>query len=75
MVNIYGPREWHDDVQSCTIHGVPMLPCPQCLAERNADIQVSLDAGDRVTLDFDPECTVADLMPAAHPWLIRRLVL
>ena len=73
MVNIYGPKEWHEDVGACTLHGVPMLPCPACLAEKHPHIQVSLSEDDRIVLDNDPDCRIADLMPADHPWLIERL--
>ena len=73
MPNIYGPAEWHEDVGSCTKHGIPELPCRQCLAEKHPHIQISLTEDDRVALDWDPDLKVADLMPADHPWLIERL--
>lgn len=74
MPSIYGPVHWHEDVQSCSKHGIPMLPCPQCLAEKDPAIQVMLTKSDHMVLDWEPDVTVADLMPAAYPWLIERLV-
>lgn len=74
MPTIYGPAEWYEKEQACIKHGLPMLPCPACLAEKHADIQVMLTESDLVALDWDPDLKVADLMPADHPWLIERLV-
>lgn len=74
MPNIYGPAHWHEDVQSCSKHGIPMLPCPQCLAEQDPDICISLDESDRMILMWEPDVTKAELMPADHPWLIERLI-
>jgi hypothetical protein len=51
-----------------------MLPCPQCLAEKDPAIQVMLDEGERTVLDWEPDVKAADLMPSDHPWLIERLV-
>ncbi len=74
MPTIYGPKEWDHKVESCAKHGIPTLPCPACLAEQNPSIQVMLTKEDRIVLDWDPDVTVADLMPAGHPWLLERLV-
>jgi len=73
-MQIYGPAHWHDDVQSCSKHGIPMLPCPQCLAEKDPGIQVMLSESDRVQLDWEPKLKIADLMPAGHEWLAERVV-
>ena len=70
MPHIYGPAHWHEDVQSCSKHGIPTLPCPQCLAEQDPAIQVMLDESDRTVLDCEPDV----MMPLGHPWLIERLV-
>lgn len=74
MAIIYGPSEWYEKEQVCIKHGVPMLPCPACLAERHPHIQVMLTEDDRVELDWNPDLKVEDLMPVDHPWLIERLV-
>lgn len=74
MPHIYGPVHWHEDVQTCSKHGIPMLPCPACLEERDPAIQVMLDESDRTVLEFEDDVKVADLMPSSDPWLIERLV-
>ncbi len=74
MPEIFGPAHWHEDVQSCSKHAIPMLPCPQCLAEQDPAIQIMLTEADRTVLDWDPDAKTADLMPAEHPWLINRLI-
>lgn len=74
MPIIYGPAEWDEKEQACIKHGVPMLPCPICLAEKHPHIQVMLTKYDWVVLLDEPGVTVVDLMPADHPWLAERVV-
>lgn len=71
---ITGPVHWHEDVQSCSKHGIPMLPCELCLNERDPAIQVHLEDLDRAVLDLDPDVKLADLMPSDHRWLVARVV-
>jgi predicted transporter len=72
-MEIYGhPDEWSEEHQSCAKHGIPMLPCPQCLAEENPNIIVVLDAMDRDAIAWG-EVTLKEIMPADHSWLIDRV--
>ena len=75
MPNIFSPF-WDESTGSCQKHGIPELPCEQCLAERDANITVRLTEMDRAILDFEePGVTTArDLLPADHAdWLVARI--
>lgn len=66
---------WNEQDGVCEKHLLPQVPCPQCLAEQDPDIQVMLTDGDRVTLDWDPDIGLADLLPADHAdWLVGRVL-
>lgn len=47
----------------CTKHAIPEIPCPQCLATADPDLQVTLTEIERQSLAMDPELSVRDLFP------------
>ncbi|MES2749330.1 MAG: hypothetical protein V4606_02975 [Patescibacteria group bacterium] len=73
MPNLYHP-EWDEQVGSCGKHGIPMTPCPQCLAEKDPDIQVVLTAADRTQLDWDLSFKISSMFPTEQAWLAERVI-
>lgn len=66
---------WNERLGVCEKHYLPQIPCPQCLAEKDPDVEVRLNEMDRAVLDFEPELSVKDLLPAKNAdWLKARLV-
>lgn len=60
----------------CEKHFLAQVPCPQCLAEHDPDVEVRLTEMDQVALDFTPELSVQDLLPAKDSnWLIERVII
>ncbi len=72
MPNIYC-SDWDEGVGVCTLHYIPMIPCPQCLAEKNPHIQVHITEVDWVYLDWDDDLSLKDFLPAGHEWLLDRV--
>ena len=58
MAHIDSPH-WQDGF--CAKHGFPSVPCPQCISERDEDIEVLLTPEDLDILDWDETLTVLDL--------------
>jgi len=59
---------WDEEFGMCTLHGLPEVPCPQCMAEAHPDVVFLMGGIDRSVLEFsslDPEGpqTVDDLLP------------
>lgn len=66
---------WNEQSGVCEKHYLLQIPCLQCLTEHDPDIEVRLIEMDRVTLDFDPDLSVRDLLPAKDgDWLLERIV-
>jgi len=55
---------WDVDAGICMKHQLPQLPCPECIAESDADVEVSFDDTDADILAFDPGLEPEDLLPA-----------
>lgn len=74
MAKIDSPY-WDEQLRVCKKHYFPQLPCPQCLAEHDSDVEVRLTEMDRTALDFDPDLSVRDLLPAKDgDWMLDRVV-
>jgi hypothetical protein len=64
----------------CLKHYIQMTPCPQCLAEKDEDVQVFVTEYDRQFIDSqrslgDKKASIKDLLPQKHvDWLIERIV-
>jgi len=56
----------------CKKHGLPKIPCPQCLLKQDKDVIVKLDEFDKTLLEL-PGFEIQDLLPGEHPWLQKRL--
>ena len=68
--------QWDELLGVCVKHGLPTIPCPQCLAGRDEDIEVVLSDIDVLTLEDHPGLAVIDLLPKDHAdWLVGRVVL
>lgn len=63
MAKVSSPH-WNEQLGVCEKHNLPQPPCPQCLAEKDPDVEIKLTEMDRVALDFDPNLSVRDLLPA-----------
>jgi len=67
----------------CTKHGIPEIPCQQCFAEKDKDIQVTVTEADHAFLEGEifiaeqngeTPPTLKDLLPATDAdWLIDRI--
>ncbi len=73
MPNIHHP-DWDEEVGACAKHGIPMTPCPQCLADEDPDIQVTLSEADRNQLSWHGNLKVTDMFPADKAWLAGRIM-
>lgn len=73
MPNIHHP-DWDEVNGACGKHGIPMTPCPQCLAEQDPDIQVTLTEADRTQRDWDVTFNISKMFPADKAWLADRIV-
>lgn len=72
MAKIDSPY-WNEGI--CEKHYLPQVPCPQCFATQDPDVEVRLTEMDRVTLDLDPDLSVRALLPAEDgDWLLERVV-
>ena len=66
---------WDLGLGVCKKHYLPQIPCPECLAEHDSDIEVRLTDTDRLVLDFEPGMSIGTLLPASHAdWLSQRVV-
>lgn len=76
-------NEWDMKNGSCLKHGIPEIPCPQCLAEKDEGVQVCFEEIDHIFLEGEammaemsnePPPTYKDLLPADHAnWLVERI--
>lgn len=67
---------WNEKLGVCEKHYLPQIPCLQCLAEHDIDIEVRLDETDYNVLDFNPDYLLRDLLPAKHSdWLLERVII
>ncbi|PIR69917.1 MAG: hypothetical protein COU47_00600 [Candidatus Niyogibacteria bacterium CG10_big_fil_rev_8_21_14_0_10_46_36] len=69
MAKIDSPN-WTE--HGCEKHRLPEVPCPQCFAEEDADIEVQITETEVRELDFSPELSVRDLLPLG--WLADRII-
>jgi len=78
IMKICSPN-WDETEGVCTIHFIPQIPCPQCLAEEDTDVEVVLTDMD---LDFvyaadldtsDPD-GIGGLFSPDQQWLVERIV-
>jgi len=66
---------WNWQSGVCEKHHLPQVPCPQCLIRHDTDVEVRLIEIDQITLDFDPNLTLRDLLPVEDgDWLLERVV-
>ena len=64
---------WDESTGVCTKHQIMLLPCPECMADQDEDVEVRLTSTDQSVLEFDLDATVEDLLPNEHAfWLIHR---
>lgn len=54
---------WNEKDGVCTKHGLPEVPCPQCIADADADIEFVWEDTDQMALDFGDINGPEDLMP------------
>lgn len=70
---------WITGLGVCQKHHLPQIPCPQCLAERDPDVEVRMTPADFNILEaaavLGEKLTVRDLLPQPHAdWLYKRLI-
>ncbi len=66
---------WNEQLGVCEKHHLPQVPCPQCLAKHDPDVEVRLTEMDRDALGFDPDLSVRDLLPDKDgDWLFERII-
>jgi len=51
----YSSPHWDEKNGCCEKHLIPMLPCPQCIATADPDLDVRLTQTDRLTLGYENE--------------------
>lgn len=73
MPNLSSP-DWNEESGVCVKHGIPMTPCPKCLAEKDPNVEVFLTREDVAMLDCDPDMTPEGLFPVEEEWLAERIV-
>ncbi len=72
MPNLDSPQ-WNQEFGVCEKHGLPEVPCLQCIAEHDPDITVSRTETDRDTLSFNPDLKLQDLFSPDKAWLVDRI--
>ena len=74
MAKIDSPY-WNEQSGVCEKHYLPQVPCPQCLAEHDSDVEVRLTETEHFALGLDPDLSVRDLLLAKDgDWLLKRVV-
>jgi len=83
MPEIDSPH-WDWILGVCKKHGLPQVPCPECMATRDSDIEVTISSKEKEILENmqafaaineEPIPTVKDLLPADQAdWLATRVV-
>ena len=67
---------WNEQLGVCEKHLLPQVPCPQCFATRDKDIEVRLTEMDQNVLNSEPGFFVQDLLPVNDAdWLKERIVI
>jgi hypothetical protein len=66
--------EWNLGTGVCEKHGIPQIPCPQCLATQDVDISVYLTPEDVQIMEMDASVQSKDLLPTGQEWLLSRVV-
>lgn len=69
-------NHWDKEAGCCLLHGVPMTPCPQCLADEDPEVRVWIPYDDKefavmedVPLrDFFPEGKLGDFLWSKVMW-------
>ena len=61
---------WDEIDGVCTKHWLPSVPCPQCLATRDVDIEVRFSDEDVDVVAADPNLCLADLLPTGFEYLL-----
>jgi len=46
MANLISPN-WNTRYGLCEKHWIPQIPCPECIAEKDKDIEIELTIGER----------------------------
>lgn len=64
---------WDEQAGTCEFHGTTVLPCPKCLAERNANIDAYLTQEDYRKLREDIDMTKEGLFPVGQEWLAEQI--
>ena len=70
---IISSPHWDEAAGICRKHSIMMLPCPECMATADPDVEARLTNADQVVLDFEPGTTVRDLLPVNCEWLAGRV--
>jgi hypothetical protein len=72
----YHCDHWDYKHECCLKHGIPQIPCPLCIEDREDSLRVVLSEKDAEYLDSEPEpLSLRDLLPATDSeWLVERIV-
>ena len=73
-MQIDSPR-WDLEARVCKKHWLPMVPCPQCLATHDPDVEVRVGRDELLCLQ-DSGISLRDLLPAKDgEWLLKQVVI
>ncbi|OHA63838.1 MAG: hypothetical protein A2667_02940 [Candidatus Wildermuthbacteria bacterium RIFCSPHIGHO2_01_FULL_47_27] len=74
VLQIDSPR-WNWELGVCKTHGLPEVPCQQCLATHDPDVEVRVGRDELMCLQ-DSGISMRDLLPAKDgDWLLKRVVI
>lgn len=77
-------RHWNYELGVCEKHHIHKTPCPQCIRERDPDIELVIGEEERISIsineddgpvwNYNEEVSLQNIMDEYGDWLIERVV-